>query len=224
VRRNTQLKLVRCLVATAILLVGVSGSRCFADIWTGVPISDTLTWADTEIIAGGAWAAAGTEFFYNVTRADLSSPLHYYYEFTVADAPGISHMIIEVSSAAAGGDLGEFTVLPPDYINGPTVYPGAYDWDDPGNPSGSYEWTMERGIKFELTSGSTWILEFDSWRAPMWGSFYAKGGSIYAFNTGLVGGDDFIPVPNSSYVPLPGAVLLGMLGLGIAGWKLRKFA
>jgi len=27
-----------------------------------------------------------------------------------------------------------------------------------------------------------------------------------------------------SLVPVPGAVLLGLLGLGAAGWKLRKFA
>lgn len=29
---------------------------------------------------------------------------------------------------------------------------------------------------------------------------------------------------NVSVVPVPGAVLLGMLGLGVGGWKLRKFA
>jgi len=32
--------------------------------------------------------------------------------------------------------------------------------------------------------------------------------------------DDF----HVSLVPVPAAVILGMLGLGAAGWKLRKFA
>lgn len=35
--------------------------------------------------------------------------------------------------------------------------------------------------------------------------------------------DDFV-VMVESVVPVPGAVLLGILGLGVAGWKLRKYA
>ena len=39
--------------------------------------------------------------------------------------------------------------------------------------------------------------------------------------------DDLTPwqyIDNVSLVPVPGAVLLGMLGLGVAGWRLRKYA
>lgn len=48
-------------------------------------------------------------------------------------------------------------------------------------------------------------------------------GFIIQFNVASTGGgtnysDDF----HTSVVPVPGAVLLGLLGLGVAGWKLRK--
>ena len=87
-----------------------------------------------------------------------------------------------------------------------------------------------KGIKFP-GSGTQLVLSFYSDRAPMWGSFYAKDGTdgsndVYAYNSGFSGvGSDFIAVPDTTTtVPVPGAVLLGMLGLAVAGSKLRKFA
>jgi len=35
---------------------------------------------------------------------------------------------------------------------------------------------------------------------------------------------DYFDGPNMTYVPVPGAILLGILGLGVAGLKLRRFA
>ena len=60
----------------------------------------------------------------------------------------------------------------------------------------------------------------------MEGDFYTKGGpDTYAYNSGFGTLDGAnIPVPNSHYVPVPGAVLLGLLGLGAAGIKLRRFS
>jgi len=48
------------------------------------------------------------------------------------------------------------------------------------------------------------------------GSIYNSGGS-WRFS------DDWSPT-RAEVVPVPGAVLLGILGLGAAGWKLRRFA
>jgi len=51
----------------------------------------------------------------------------------------------------------------------------------------------------------------------------ASGVDHFGFTIDLLGpstSDDF----HTSVVPVPGAVLLGILGLGVAGWKLRKFA
>jgi len=83
----------------------------------------------------------------------------------------------------------------------------------------------------------TWVIEFDSTRVPVWGDFYAKDGKenttdgkiqVYAYNTGFTANDvdeatNHILVPDTiSYVPIPGAVLLGTLGLGVAGLRLRR--
>ena len=70
--------------------------------------------------------------------------------------------------------------------------------------------------------------------APTWGDFYAKDGKdnhgtidVYAYNTNF-GADNNstlykVAVPDTkTVVPVPGAVLLGRLGLSAAGRKLRR--
>lgn len=226
------------ILVVALLSVGLSGSRCLAEIWMdpGDVLSGTLAWNLDEIIAGDGWAATGTTFEYTVSRdpVDLSAPLHYLYTFTVPEVAGaLSHLIIEASDAVEGG-LGAFTLGFPDYLNGPdpgdgAILVGSYGpgGDNPGIPAeGMY------GIKFEDMfdeESSSWTVEFDSYRLPMWGDFYAKDGVhggewAFAYNSGfgLLNGA-MILVPNTSYVPVPGAILLGMLGLGVAGWRLRRF-
>ena len=230
--RITKRKAVTFLFAAAIVLVGLSGTPCFADfIWMdpNTSLDGTLTVAANEIIAGGSWGS-GTEFYYNVTRPlDPTAPLHYYYEFTASASPGLSHFILEVSGAA--DDLAAFTLAPPDYLNGPTGEGYEILLDDyssggpnPSEPGDTWEiFSIKFGDMF--TGSGPWTVEFDSYRLPMEGSFYSKGGSdSYAYNTGLVGGEDFILVPDTAYVPAPGAVLLGILGLSVVGYKLRKYA
>ena len=106
----------------AIVMVGFSGSKCFADfIWMdpGDVLSDTLTVDAGEVIAGGGWGS-GTEIYYEVTRPlDATAPLHYLYTFTASASPGLSHFILQVSEAE--GDLAAFTLEDPDYLNGPTT-------------------------------------------------------------------------------------------------------
>lgn len=228
-RNKETVKTVRSLLATAIVLIGFSGAPCMADfIWMdpGDILSDTLTVDAGTIIAGGSWGS-GTEFSYEVSRPlDPTEPLHYSYTFTASGAPALSHFILQVSEAVIGGLAGFDPDNPLDYIDGPTVaddpmlyLPGG--GDNPGMPAGGL-W----GIKFE-DGMPLWTIEFDSFRLPMDGSFYAKGGSeSYAYNSGLEFPDTgaFILVPDTKYVPVPGAVLLGILGLGAVGIKLRKNA
>lgn len=211
----------------AVLALAFSTPTCLADMWMnpGDVLSGTLTYDSGEVIAGGDWGS-NTSFYYEVSRPlDESLPLHYLYTFTPEpDKPSWSHFILEVSKA---GDLPAFDPANPmDYVG-----PGSLDPDDPkyytGSPSNPGFPAAESifGIKFD-TVESVATIEFDSFRLPMEGDFFIKGGpDTFAYNSGLgtLAGANIL-VPDGAYVPVPGAFLLGMLGLGVVGMKLRKYA
>ena len=223
---DLQKKTSVCLLLAALVLA-FSTPRCLADMWInpGDVLSGTLTYDAGEVITGGNWAS-NTSFYYEVSRPlDQSLPLHYLYTFTPSpSAPSWSHFILEVSKA---GDLPAFDPANPmDYVG-----PGSLDPDDPkyytGGPSNPGFPAAESifGIKFG-TEESVATIQFDSFRLPMWGDFFVKGGrDSFAYNSGLgtLAGANIL-VPDGAYVPVPGAFLLGLLGLGAAGMKLRKYA
>jgi hypothetical protein len=232
-----------CKPALAIvtLMILLSPVVSMAGMWMdpGDVLTDTLTWSD-HLDAASLWASENTSFTYTVSRPwDESAPLTYSYTFT---APGnaMSHLILEVSEGSddpsglpafaldnsmdfinTQGYLLENLLLD-DYVGSGTSKPNPY------MPAGIH------GLKFEDMFGETgtWTVTFDSYRLPMEGDFYAVGGraphtDIYvaAWNLGL---DPQYPegakilVPDTSYVPVPGAVLLGGLGLSVAGQFLRR--
>ena len=142
-------------------------------------------------------------------------------------------MIIEVSDNFTFEDfLGSVVLGSEDELRSPTESPSKPYWTaSSGNP----DWPVGAeiaGMKFdkplELTTEQ---VSFNSSRMPMWGNFYSKDGKVagidaVAYNTGLdpsVTDGAYIPVPDT-VVPVPGALLLGMLGMSVAGMKLRKYA
>lgn len=206
-------------------------SPAVADVYIapGSSLGGTLTWSfdESEVTASGAWKNESTKFEYLVTRPE-AGPYTYVYKFTAPD-PTLSHLDIQVS-----GDMSEDGGLPAfsvfnlmDFINtqGYTL-----DGDKPevfmvgaGNPPVWFTAGME-AIRFEGIFDTddadlyTWTVQFDSYRNPMEGNIFAKGGKETAYNTA----EGTVLVPNASYVPVPGAVLLGFLGLGYAGMRLRR--
>ncbi|MBN1829360.1 MAG: PEP-CTERM sorting domain-containing protein [Deltaproteobacteria bacterium] len=172
-----------------------------------------LTWGAVGASAytyGGSISGANGLFtsqdWSNATSASLSWKVtlldnnwwSYAYTFMTDGSPGISHVINEVSSTfttdnikngTSGDGSGEEREL------------GLYS---PANPSNPGLPASLYGIKFASIAGWTgssasWTIVSD--RQPMWGDFYAKGGSGngngggvgYAYNTGL-GNDTTAPI------------------------------
>ena len=97
----------------------------------------------------------------------------------------------------------EFTLEPTGRAD---LYNSQDDFGGPGpflNPEGDLYFQAFSVDASNLESGS--VLHFD---------FYTKGSGI----------DNFAPFSKDVTTPVPGAVLLGLFGLGVAGVKLRKFA
>jgi len=228
---------VRLLIA-AIVLVGFSGSRCFADVWIdpGDTLSALLTWTDTtasEIIAEGSWKSTDTKFEWIVSRdSDPTKPLTYTYTFTVPDgARDLSHLDLQVSEDRTDeGLLPAFSLTEPlDFINteGYTLDSGQEVEPIHAESGQIGPWLVDDliGIRFQEVFDETlssWTVSFQSYRLPMVGYWFVKGGTEeVAYNNSIYGET---LVPNASYVPVPGAFLLGILGMGAAGMKLRKYA
>ena len=233
-----------CLFVLVILAALPTSAR--ADLYDG-SLTGGVGGGITANPTGIGWDSADTKIEWKVT-GDGVGPWTYWYRFTAPDGSrALSHLIIQVSDGSEG-DLGKFLLSEPkDFINTQgydidgtepdDVYLDTYSSANPSNPGmpGSVY-----GLKFDSSvlpekdeygkEIYSWEVEFDSYRNPMWGDFYAKDGTlnneqVYAYNTSFgIDGDYKIAVPDTSYVPVPGAVLLGMLGLSVAGIKLRKYA
>jgi len=137
--------------------------------------------------------------------------------------------ITNITASTADG-AGTFTIID---FNGDTITGNLEgDWS-PSGPSNSFVgtlsnvmWNNESGdntFQGHISSVSMSLFPPDTWsgainllstpRTPIWFDdsldYHAKSGSVDA---------------SVVSTPMPAAVILGMLGLGVAGWKLRRFA
>lgn len=229
INTKCHIRLVACLLVVA-LVITFSPQQCLAGFMDPVLPADYISslnaGAGGGLTATGDWSSSSTIISWIVTPE--IGYYNYSYTFTVP-RKSLSHSILQVSDPYPEDELALVnTSLDPVELFA-TLDTWGTSNSNPGIPGSVY------GLKFEnitdddpyFGEGSTWTWSFNSLRMPMWGNFYAKSGvGIYAYNTGFEYPDtgSFIVVPDTEYVPVPPAVLLGMLGMGVAGVKLRKYA
>ena len=226
--RGLQKEALVCLCAAAFVMAFCT-PRCLAGLGDPIVIPDDLIGSLTVdgggLVAMGDWNNSSTAVSWIVTNN--TTYWTYEYTFTVREK-ALSHFILGVSGNFGLDDIWNVDpdVLTPEEVR---EYGGEDDPDAGSNPGipGTI-W----GVKFEnYDEDTTWIWSFDTLRNPVYQNFYAVDGKSgeepypYAYNTGFDGsGTDFIVAPDTTIIPVPTAVLLGMLGLSVVGVKLRKHA
>ncbi|MFP4053254.1 MAG: PEP-CTERM sorting domain-containing protein [Phycisphaerae bacterium] len=172
-----------CAISALALLASVSAG--------GVIYTGSLSTGDGGLVATGDWGGASISW----TVSDQVTHWNYQYTLVVpSGAKAISHFIAEVSPAFQSNDqfnatgpfaaieVGDFTEQ-----NGNFGMPGPF-----------------RGIKFdEVDEVTALVVNFDSYRMPVWGDFYAKGGGgrndpSAVWNSGFTAGDPTDPIGNGA--------------------------
>lgn len=212
-----------CLVALAASMVTVASAApvygTFADL-TG-----------SRSIAGGGLAGSGNwtsgkSVEWEITLLGPTS-WEYTYTFTGFSAPGISHMILDLTDdcIGQGGALADQGCV--------TGFSGDMEFREFGpEPSNPGLPAPIIGVKFDVGQTS---YTFVSNRAPVWGDIYVKGGSDSGvWNVGITNHatsesiNEFVARPNGiSDIPEPVSMVLmgaGLVVLGYFGHRKRNQA
>lgn len=210
--------------STALAFLGMAAS---ANTVVPAPLgAGSRTEGAGEITTIGNWPTDGRDFTvaWNITQVGDD----YTYVYTVSGyrQPGLSHFSIATSDGE--NDTIIFTednVLPG---SDGDIEVGNLNEGGFGAPSDFY------GLKFDFGDDDTTTYTLVTDRAPIWGSFFAKGGSASgAYNVGFQPNQplafagpnfdaiDFIPVPDSvGVIPEPASMAMvgiaALAGLGLA--------
>ncbi|MEN6373036.1 MAG: hypothetical protein ABFD64_13590 [Armatimonadota bacterium] len=189
----------------------------------------SLSSLDGGILGTGAWITSGTTFSWDVAFNSEHNWWDYSYHLIVPSG-NISHLIIDVSPDFQMSDILSSNWPEDDTLVGNyNESNGNPSMPTPDNSNSSVPGTLH-GVKFNEVSTTDLTVNFSSYRAPVWGDFYAKDGNVggtvnVAYNAGFADADPIEPIRDGSVrnhilvpdtnVPEP-AALTG-LGFGLAG-------
>ena len=221
------------IIAAFVLLIATAP---FANAFTGNLSSPVASGVD----GNGLWvtSSTATKITWAVTLS--SGVWHYNYKLEVPKSD-ISHIIIEASASFKDSDIMNLQVNQGSVGSYSVETFNAPPTSNPGQQPNPYMPGNIYGIKFDDTAGETLEFSFDSYRTPVWGDFYAKGGNTggapnSAWNAGFLaddpmnaaadGSQDFhILVPDTktllnNAVPEPASIIA--LVVGITGLFFRS--
>jgi hypothetical protein len=227
--------MMRKFLFTVLLVFSLLSSSAVlaANLWGTDAYTDTVSVISDSRSVGGGLVGAGTwtdvTLSWEIMPMLMGNTVYWQYTYTidtsnVMTAKAVSHFILEVSNP-------DFTLMS-DYGDDDFPLEGPQDWTSSGGitlPNGFF------GIKFDFGgSDNETVYTFKSPNSPVYGNFWAKGGSpneLYNVALGVADYDDptnmnallmdemnFIVRPNG-VVPLPSAVwffgsaLIGLVGL-----------
>jgi hypothetical protein len=206
----------------SVVMLGLSAMQARADIYGFAPITFNTDGA----------VAAQLSLVVTQSGSDVL--------FTFENDGPLASTIKLVTFDDSAALLGTWTILdsPPDVDfkwddknlpGGNTLNPGFvtdFGYGKDGSESGGVDPGESLGIKFSLLDSKSFADVIAALDLGMGNSTPLEGTLRVGIHVGSIGdeskSDAFVLTPPK--VPLPAGVILGMLGLSAAGWKLRRFA
>jgi hypothetical protein len=221
-------------VLGALLFLPLSGMAALVEVpVTSAYYTGTRLGSDaSQVIAAGHMGDSGN-FQLDWTITPESGGFDYKYDLTFgADVGGFSHLLLQTSAA----DVFVIQNLSTTPTGGGYLGPAIWIAQQ-GNPNLPVSNLYGIKISPDQSGYRSFTVEFFSPNIPVWGDFYAKDGVTHAheedntvYNAGFGNQpvSDFagwIPVPDSTKVPIPPSALLlgsGLLGLGLLSWRRKR--
>jgi hypothetical protein len=211
---------MKAMILVIALALSVSGATIYDTAVTGLDLTSSRTETSGQVVTGGNYSTDGKNFTLSWNISFLGGGLwQYTYTFTNYSSPAISHTILDLSDDCTSSSA-QCVINPT--LNGKAIASAAQLYDDfkkgsgnPGFPDGA----TIKGIKFDVGTADPQEIVFTSYRSPVWGDFYGKGGSSsFFYNVGLTKHAtstdklEFIARPNGvtagPAIPEPGTMAL----------------